>query len=132
MMEYFTYDLQTGQILSKGTVRSKTGITDSPGLKQGACDPATQYWDNALGVLVERPDMGLTINKTQIIADGHDEAVILNIPQGATVTWPDDYRHTLNDGAVVFTIDLAGTYTLTIEKFPFKDEAIEIEAIHSA
>ena len=106
--------------------------TQAQGDEQAISIDDSQTDENAYvanGVIVDKAAFSLTINKTEITADGIDEAIISGIPAGTTVTWPDSQSDEVTDGVVEFAVDLPGNYTLTFTAIPYLDQEVVIEAI---
>lgn len=80
------------------------------------------------GELRARPHMGVSIDKTEIAADGIDKATVSEIPLGATVfvdDVPSDHiGHTLE-----LTSDMPATYRIKIEHWPALPFEIEVTAV---
>lgn len=70
------------------------------------------------GVISTRPAMPGSLNKTCIRADGTDYATVLGLPKPCTVTFCET-PYEIDDGEFCFTVDLPGTYEITVEAFPF-------------
>ena len=81
------------------------------------------------GQVKARQSMLLTISSTQITANGTDEAIISNIPEGVQVEWPDGQTDIVTDGEISFSVDLPGTYTFRFTAVPYLDKEITVEAI---
>ena len=106
--------------------------TQAQGDEQAISIDDSQTDENAYvanGVIVDKAAFSLTINKTEITADGIDEAIISGIPAGTTVTWPDSQSDEVTDGVVEFAVDLPGNYTLTFTAISYLDQEVVIEAI---
>jgi len=106
--------------------------TQAQGDEQAISIDDSQTDENAYvanGVIVDKAAFSLTINKTEITADGIDEAIISGIPAGTTVTWPDSQSDEVTDGVVEFAVDLPGNYTLTFTAIPYLDQEVVIEAV---
>ena len=106
--------------------------TQAQGDEQAISIDDSQTDENAYvanGVIVDKAAFSLTINKTEITADGIDEAIISGIPAGTTVTWPDSQSDEVTDGVVEFAVDLPGNYTLTFTAIPYLDQEVTIEAL---
>ena len=106
--------------------------TQAQGDEQAISIDDSQTDENAYvanGVIVDKAAFSLTINKTEITADGIDEAIISGIPAGTTVTWPDSQSDEVTDGVVEFAVDLPGNYTLTFTAIPYLDQEVTIEAV---
>jgi len=70
-----------------------------------------------------------SVSKDTILADGIDSTIISGIPEYTLVTWPDGQIDTVMDGSVEFTVDLIGTYTITIDPPNQLKYEVSIEAI---
>jgi len=106
--------------------------TQAQGDEQAISIDDSQTDENAYvanGVIVDKAAFSLTINKTEITADGINEAIISGIPAGTTVTWPDSQSDEVTDGVVEFAVDLPGNYTLTFTAIPYLDQEVVIEAV---
>jgi len=78
---------------------------------------------------MNRQPMSLIVTSTSLIADGTDESIISDIPEGVQVEWPDGQTDIVTDGEIRFSVDLAGTYTFRFTAVPYLDKEITIEAI---
>jgi hypothetical protein len=90
---------------------------------------ATHYV--ADGVVVERTEMAPNVSTTSIAADGIAVATIAGLPNPCTlvVTGPLAQAATeITDGAVEFTADVAGDYTLSITATAFLPWSVVIHA----
>ena len=67
---------------------------------------------------IERPDMQPSISKTEVLADGIDEVVIINLPIPATVNVKEQIVE-IDDGELVMTFDTSGEYKIKVESFPY-------------
>ena len=67
-----------------------------------------------------------------IDADGIDTATISGIPAYTLVTWPDGETAEISDGVLEFAVDLAGTYTFTIDSVQHLKQEVTIEALATA
>ena len=76
-----------------------------------------------------RSDLPLALSTMEIVADGLDEAIISNIPEGVQVEWPDGQTDIVTDGEIRFSVDLPGTYTFRFTAVLYLDQEIIIEAI---
>ena len=106
--------------------------TQAQGDEQAISIDDSQTDENAYvanGVIVDKAAFSLTINKTEITADGIDEAIISGIPEGVQVEWPDGQTDIVTGGEIRFSVDLAGTYTFRFTAVPYLDQEITIEAI---
>ena len=80
------------------------------------------------GVLTTRPANPATIDKTEIIANGRDVAVISNLPNPSEVLIIPIGRYTVTDGSIEFSTDTAGDYKITISSFPYLDKEFTVHA----
>ncbi|MBL3825168.1 MULTISPECIES: hypothetical protein [unclassified Marinobacter] len=90
-------------------------------------DDTTAYVSG--GQVVPKQTMPLQTSNPQITADGADECVIGNIPEGTTVQWPDGQTDEVTDGEVRFSVDLADTYKLKFSAIAYLDQEVTIEAV---
>lgn len=79
------------------------------------------------GMLAERPDMGVTIDRHEIAADDRDTCTITGLPAPCTIVI-EGMEHTVEDGRLDFTADQPGTYAVTLRAWPFKDHELIITA----
>ncbi|GGB00771.1 hypothetical protein GCM10011491_31200 [Brucella endophytica] len=77
------------------------------------------------GCLTARP--AITISRTEIQADGKENAIISGIPDGATVTI-DGEGYEVSGGALEFTADNTGTYRISIDAWPTLPFSMEVTA----
>ena len=89
----------------------------------------THYVDVDTQTVMAKQPMSLIATNTIIIANGTDEAVISNIPEGVQVEWPDGQTDMVTDGEIRFSVDLPGTYTFRFTAVPYLDKEVTIEAI---
>jgi hypothetical protein len=55
-----------------------------------------------------------SINKTTVTADGIDTAIFSGIPAGVTAILSEESRVQVDDGQLVFSVDLAGEYSIEL------------------
>jgi hypothetical protein len=106
--------------------------TQAQGDEQAISIDDSQTDENAYvanGAIVDKAAFSLTINKTEITANGTDEAVISGIPEGVQVEWPDGQTDIVTGGEIRFSVDLPGTYTFQFTAIPYLDKEVTIEAI---
>lgn len=96
---------------------------------EGKLDASLFYMKN--GALTERPAMVALADKSSIKADGLDVLKVAGLPKGVTTfrlvgsvcdSWDETGKQT------DFTVNLPGTYRLSIIQFPYKDLEIEFDA----
>ena len=84
------------------------------------------------GSLMAKTAPAFSFDKADIDADGIDTATISGIPPHTLVTWPDGEVTEINDGVLEFAVDLAGTYTFTIDSVAHLIKEVSIEALATA
>lgn len=94
----------------------------------GNSDDLTQYVDTAKRRVENRPKISATVSKSVILADGADIASISGLPQPCTVTLGGQ-RYWVEDGVFGFTTDVPGTFSLTVQAWPYLDAEFIVEAI---
>lgn len=132
MINYSCYSNVTGQFLWGGSVPKymfDIQSTDEVTAIEGVYDPDTQYVDLTTGKITDKPTLTINQNKTQIQADGVDEWVLSDLPVGSSVTWPDGEISIIDDGEIIFSVDLEGVYIFKIDSFPYLKTEVSIEAI---
>ena len=109
------FDIQQ-PVAEMGSVGMK--VVDFPSEEVGK-----YYIDTSTLEILDRPSMGITIDKTSISADGVDKAVISGVPDGASL------GEAVADGTdIEFITDQAGLHEIYISLFPYQDEKVEIHA----
>lgn len=91
----------------------------------GHSDDLIHYVDG--GLIVNRPTMPGTLNKSTITADSTDTAIISNLPP-CTVTFAGE-AYEVTDGSFELTVDTPGTYEISVEAFPYLPATFTIEAV---
>lgn len=132
MINFTCYSRVTGEFLWVGSVPNfMFGIqtNDEVIALPDIYDPKTQYVNLTSEEVENRPPLSLVANKTTINADGLDEWIITGVPIGASVTWPDGVVTTVDDGEIVFTVDVVGTYKFIVNAFPYLVEEVSVEAV---
>ena len=79
-------------------------------------------------VVKHKQELNLSVSKTSIVADGIDEAVISNVPEGTIVTWPDYLTNRCNDGIVEFSSNQPAQCILKFEHPHHLMKEVHIEA----
>jgi hypothetical protein len=132
MQSYITYNLTTGAISSKisGPDSQFAAETSNEGFIEDTIgiDIEKYYVDLNTVTLLERQKLNLSINKTSINSDGIDKIIISNIPVGSQVRILTD-NLTINDSIFEFTSDIKGKFRILIDKFPFLQEEVIVNAI---
>jgi hypothetical protein len=96
----------------------------------GRLDRETQYVVD--GEPVDRPLQPTTVSKLTIQADGEDEAVLENVPEGELVaTHLETGQVVLGpiNGTDSYSTTFPGTHRLLIMAWPYQDFTIDIEAV---
>ena len=87
-----------------------------------------QYVSN--GLIVARPVMPGTLDKTTIFADGQDVATISNLPP-CTLT-VNGTAYEVTDGSLQVTSNIPKTFRIEVEAFPCLPASFTVEAIECA
>jgi hypothetical protein len=90
----------------------------------------THYYDLA-NTILPRPLITSEPNKLILYADSVDSVILLGLPVPCTVKAGNDI-HQLDDPedtTFEFTTDTVGTFTVTVEQFPYITKSWEIEAV---
>lgn len=128
--KYLIYDA-TGAILRTGSTTS-TDIALKAGAGEYAIEsepypPETHYVVD--GRPVERPACPGYLERDPVAANDIDVARISGIPAGALVTVVETEQSAYNNATFIeFTFDTPGTYTVTVEAFPYLDGEFTIHA----
>lgn len=98
-----------------------------------ALDPAVQYVDPETATLRERPACPAEIDRTKIAADGAEVVTLSGLPVPATVIVARDGLNrarviAVPDGELVWDTDLPGTYTFTVQGWPWRDGLFTVTA----
>jgi len=93
----------------------------------------TDYIPNpANPVVTPRPANPTTLDKTTVTADGVDKAIASGVPLNSVITLTDSTGSITTGTATTSSIDLifdiAGTYTIRVELFPYLDFEATINA----
>lgn len=121
-------DQNTGRIMGKWVLPVSTLDLLPPGLTYPeVLDGAVWYVDMDTMTPVERPNMPLTVTKTNILANGVDTVMISGIPFGTRMTSPLGDA-VVEDGVVEFTTTIPGEYAIHLSLFPYLDNKVVIYA----
>jgi len=133
MIEFIVYDWGTGEILRWGDTQSEAlafwhenstnGVLLAP--IEGISE-ASHFVQS--GELILRQEMELLISATTLIADSSDSISVRNLPIPSVIKI-DNNSYEVPDGEFEFTTDLAGTYKIKAESFPYLDKEWEVVAI---
>ena len=132
----FIYDPATGAILR----RQNCADVEVPYLGPNVviADPATsENWSDLThcvidGALTERVPMEPHANKTTILSDGTDEAIISDLPPTGSVYLNDEFLADWADSVFVYRTTEAGAHLLRFASPPSLDAEIEITAVEAA
>lgn len=137
-MSYFdfvVYELATGWIdrcvnVTAGDILANVEEGFSAVPNSGVGNDSQSYVDVSVTPHAHVAKQALTLpDDFQIIADGTDEAVVTDIPQGVFVTWPDGVREEVTDGVVEFSVTQPGNYTLTFGGIKYLEKEVHVEAL---
>ena len=124
MSNFVIYDITTGEIVN-GINCLPDQMEQNVEIGQGFIE-VTAFIDDAenyvlAGVITPKPPVTASIDKTTIAPDGVDTVTVTGIPMGSHVTikGPVSQTGTINDGVASITVNLPGTYVITIEAFPY-------------
>jgi hypothetical protein len=147
MIAWTLYDTTSGEILAVGSAPDEA----TANLQATTAGTAVLLEESTLGA--DRVDVSGTptlaartamhvggvptaASATTIDIDGVDTVTITPVPVGATlrIALPDDVgidpiaAQTVNDGSVVLTTNVAGSYVVTLSSFPLADFTVTINA----
>jgi len=132
MPDFVKYDRVTGQIVSKGTCVPDDLLPlqadDNFNVLEGSHDQEKVYYNVALEEIASRPQMPVTIDKTEIISNEIDASTISGLPADTKVTVQGHGEWEVTDGEFILTVDLPGAYEVTCVKFPYQDKEFSINA----
>jgi hypothetical protein len=130
MINYTIYEKVSGRPIV-------TGCTDSINTDHIVIQPTTEIvhvksdlekdylLDN---IKTERPLITSEPNKLTLSTDNVDSIVIQDLPLPCTIK-VNETAYEVNDGEFEFTTDTVGTFTVTVEQFPYITKSWEIEAV---
>lgn len=125
------YEIRSGRI-SRVVTAPESMIQDQAQAGEsyvaGSANTLTQYVNTAKRRVENRPKISATVSKSVILADGADIASISGLPQPCTVTL-GGHRYRVEDGVFGFTTDVPGTFSLTVQAWPYLDAEFIVEAI---
>lgn len=129
VIQYVVYDLGTGEILR--SCRDSASYVPNEewhdamgeGIVYGIADDATHYVQGR--VIVERPTFTIP-DVITVVADGVSEETFM-LPAGTKVIH-DEVESVLADGELTLSADIPGSYTLTLDHFPYKPKTITVIA----
>ena len=80
------------------------------------------------GSITPRPELGITMSRANIAANGTDTCNISGIPEGATVT-SNEFSITADGSDLEFATDIPGEHVLKISLWPYMDAEVTINAL---
>ncbi|MGD9171155.1 MAG: hypothetical protein PVI97_13990 [Candidatus Thiodiazotropha sp.] len=92
----------------------------------GKANDSTQYVLD--GIVTDKPEMPVTIDKADVSADGEDIVTISGVPTGALCRVGSLAEVSVDDGSVVLNFDEPGDYVVTLSLFPYLDYRVTISA----
>lgn len=122
ILAFALYDIATGEIVGNFTGLAEQvpyQLLEGQSFVKGKSDDLIHYIVD--GVITDKPSMDLTLDKSAIIANGVDEAVIGNVPIGAVCQGVE-----IDDGELIFTTDKVAEHVLKFELFPYLDGEVTI------
>lgn len=102
---------------------------------QGSWDDSLYMMDLDLGKIIQKPEIPVETTKTQIVADGIDEAVITlptTEPNGTVIgVEVDGYNspQVISDGKLILTSNIPKKLTLEFRAINYLPKTLTIEAI---
>jgi hypothetical protein len=128
-MFYIVYDKGSGIITRsvKTNTPPEVWLSEDEAYLEGDGFVADDVYYVVGGEIVERPDMPISVNKQEILADGVDEVVITNIPAN-TQCFCVGNNVVIDDGEFAFSTDTAGRYMITLTNPPYKDIKVVVNA----
>jgi hypothetical protein len=142
-MQFIIYDNTTGTITQWGTYDTPADLTNTTTpsnltilpIPDISGDPGPflmqNYVDLTSASVAPRQAMPVTLDQTQIAADGVAEATISGVPAcQVSITGPLKAPLTaVSDGSIVFTTNVPGSYTITASSAPYLIYGATINAI---
>lgn len=125
------YEIRSGRI-SRVVTAPESMIQDQAQAGEsyvaGSANTLTQYVNTAKRRVESRPTINGAVSKNPFVADGVDTSCISGLPQPCTVTLGGQ-RYWVEDGVFGFTTDVPGTFSLTVQAWPYLDAEFIVEAI---
>lgn len=143
------YKISTGEIVSSGGITFDPNQknhqidcaiapwgADTHALVEEGSDPQSQYVQvlSDASVILDRPSLHISIDKTTISADGVDYLTLTGLPDPCEIIIdaPDPTVETtiteVSGGGFEFDATTPGLYTIEVKRFPFLAFKIEITA----
>jgi len=137
MSKFSVYDTTSGKVLWVGEAPdaeiSKQAVPGVHGAIAQSYDSETVYIDLAdpqNPLPLPRPSLATPPDKTTALADGVDLVSFTGLPNPTDyeITGPAAATGTTTTGALQFTFDFPGDYTVTIKAFPYLDQVFTVTA----
>ena len=132
MYPYYIYEKSTGKTLRHSCSKQVQDfiLRDSEEIVWDSIQE-DEYTNPVTLQKEQRPTLPFIKNKVnnEIIADGLDVFRVEQLPVGCRIKWPNGQRNILPADWFEFKVDMAGTYTFSLEMFPYLPEEITIAAI---
>lgn len=87
-----------------------------------------EYVNTETKLLEHRPNFALSVDKTELTADNKDEVTITNIPVGTICNYEGE-EHTITDGEIKFSANIAGDYILKFSLWPYIDFSLTLTGV---
>ncbi len=129
-IHYVNYNKNTGEIISAGSgaaMHLDSVKNNEYGYLELKGDHRLHYVNLETEKLVDKIKFPVSINKTEILADGVDSAVISGIPAGTNARVGDDF-YVVNDGILEITSDIPETIRVTLKHINYLREGVTIES----
>lgn len=121
------FDITTRQVV--GSTQGEIFADDTPpnAITVNGLYGKDHYLDGN-DLAADKVAISFTVDKQTIDADGVDQAVISGLPSGTIMTIDDD-SEVETGGIITFSVDLAGTYQLTLTHSNHLNTDLTITAI---
>lgn len=129
-LPYTQWDATTGRIISVGWGAPGGAPPTRPETRKlwgVEHDPLTRWIDPVTEEVQDRPVLALNVDKTAIVANGADCAIITGLPPG-TVLRTSNQELVIDDGELVFSTPHPGTHALRFDAFPYQEAEVLIHA----
>lgn len=134
MSNWSTYDIASGRPLRRlempeGETPPEAMLHSGEGLMEGDLDPEHEWAPD--GVREDRPALPATISQTTFAADDEDAVTVAGLPVPCDIAIAGPSGETtvsVDDGELTLTADVAGTYRLSVDQWPFLPWQVEVIA----
>lgn len=130
MTMYTRYASRTGEILATLDIPDTLYDMHSTLLYPGTVNAETHYFVD--GEPVERPELTLSVSSEQVSVASREPVTISGLPEPAQVTVEGPGgtdTATVDDGQLDLLVGIPGTYTVTIDAFPYLKKLVVIHAV---